>query len=104
MQNCLPNPGISIVTVGRNCDRGWDQTCCWVLAVEDNSVDAAIVVVEPPPDVGLRMIHGACDETLPTDQREHAQQADVSVAGGWGGECDERGEGRKKREERARRR
>ena len=39
-----------------NSDRGRDQTRCWVLSVENNSIDGPIVVVESLSHAGLRMV------------------------------------------------
>lgn len=49
----LPDPGITIVSMGGDGNRGGDQTRGRVLTVEDNGVHAAIVVVEPLFDVSL---------------------------------------------------
>lgn len=58
---CIPNPGITIVTVSSDSHRGWDQACGGVLAIEDDGIDSTVVVVQSLADIRLRVVdHGSC--------------------------------------------
>ena len=71
-QTNIPNPGITIITVGSNSDRGWDQTRGWVLTVKNDRIDRSIVEVQSLSDVGLRVVHDA-----------KRKRECVSEYGGW---------------------
>jgi hypothetical protein len=43
--------------MGGYSNRGRDEACSRVLSVEDDGIDGSVVVVQPLPDVSLRMIH-----------------------------------------------